>query len=510
MPENKQAAPVPRDYDEASFSEMLPFRSKKISLFKSPIFYFVAVTAVFNVLLFGTRVAVMNGGSVDARVASFELLVQVVLFYLLALALLGIHSYAKSDKPITYYLFPTLLVYFFMKSPLWEMVFVPFNTLGGGFQFESQSNAFPVRLWSAFAGPGLREEFVKGIPSLIGAALTVWAGQFSGLPPRIRNLLRIRAPLDGVLMGFAAGCAFLFAETGGQYVHTALNQSLKASHGNLSGAFGDALMLLLPRAMNGWVGHMAWAGILGYAIGLAVIRPKHGWKLVLGGWGVAALLHGLWDSGAPGGALALYVIGGASGLLAIACLVKARQLDASLFGRSTETFGSIVVGAGPRPAAYAPPVYAPPAAAPAPFTPPPATPAAYVPPAYVPPVAAAPGFPPAAPMPPPIPGAAASALMPQGLVLAIDMLRLGLHSGSVLDLAAEPGLAGRAQGLRAEVTQHPTKPDVLGLKNLGATSWYATLRDNTVQPVPPQRSLRLAAGVSIDFGGGVVAQIVAG
>jgi RsiW-degrading membrane proteinase PrsW (M82 family) len=494
MPENKQAAPVPRDYDEASFSEMLPFRSKKISLFKSPIFYFVAVTAVFNVLLFGTRVAVMNGGSVDARVASFELLVQVVLFYLLALALLGIHSYAKSDKPITYYLFPTLLVYFFMKSPLWEMVFVPFNTLGGGFQFESQSNAFPVRLWSAFAGPGLREEFVKGIPSLIGAALTVWAGQFSGLPPRIRNLLRIRAPLDGVLMGFAAGCAFLFAETGGQYVHNALNQSLKASHGNLSGAFGDALMLLLPRAMNGWVGHMAWAGILGYAIGLAVIRPKHGWKLVLGGWGVAALLHGLWDSGAPGGALALYVIGGASGLLAIACLVKARQLDASLFGRSTETFGSIVVGASLRPPAYAPPAYAPPA---------------YAPPAYAPPPYAPPP-PPVAPPPIPAEAAVAAPPVPQGLALAIDAMRLPLRSGDVLELAAEPGLAGRAPGLRAEVTQHPTKPDVLGLKNLGPTSWYATLRDNTVQPVEPQRSLRLAAGVRIDFGGGVVAQIVAG
>lgn len=233
---------------------------------------------------------------------------------------------------------------------------MPFDALGMGDAVDKSDN-FPIRLWSAFAGPGLREELVKALPALIGAGILLRPAAFAWTPARLRTLLQVRGPLGGVLMGFAAGCGFLFSETGGQYVHSALERSVNASHGNLSGAFGDALMLLLPRVMNGWVGHMAWAGITGYFISLAVIRPRHAWKLLAIGWLMAAALHGLWDPSAPGGQIALVVIGGAGGLLAIACLVKARQIEASQFGRSTETFGSIIVGAAFTPAAPAPAAY---------------------------------------------------------------------------------------------------------------------------------------------------------
>jgi hypothetical protein len=482
MSGNKQPAPLPRDYDDASFSEMMPFRSKKIRLFKSPIFYFVAVTAIFNVALFGLRVAVINGETVDAKVESFNLLVQIGLFYLLAVSLLAFHAYAKSDKPITYYIFPTLFVFLFMKSPLWQLIYIPFDILGLGNLMETSPDWLP-RLWSAFAGPGLREELVKGMPTLFCAAMTVWAVKFKWVPPRIYKLIHVRTPLDGILMGFAAGCAFLFAETGGQYVHDALITSLKGSKGNLNGAFGDAMMLLLPRAMNGWVGHMAWAGTFGYFIGLAIIRPRHAWKLVGIGWVIAAALHGLWDSDPPGGTLALVVVGAAGGLLAIACLVKARQLEASISGRAAETFGSIVVDM-PAPAAVQ-------AFSPAPVSPV-ATRAPVAPPVVQP-----------APRPPPPVTPAVST----GFVMTIDSLRIPLQSGNILDLAAEPALAGRAQGVKAEVTRHPTNPDILGLKNLGTHTWYARLRDQTTQPVEAQRSLRIAAGVSVDFGGGLIAQI---
>ena len=77
--------------------------------------------------------------------------------------------------------------------------------------------------------------------------------------------------------------------------------------------------------------------------------------------------------------------------------------------------------------------------------------------------------------------------------MTIDSLRIPLQSGNILDLAAEPALAGRAQGVKAEVTRHPTNPDILGLKNLGTHTWYARLRDQTTQPVDAQRSLRIAA-----------------
>jgi hypothetical protein len=243
-------------------------------------------------------------------------------------------------------------------------------------------------------------------------------------------------------------------------------------------------MLLLPRAMNGWVGHMAWAGTFGYFIGLAVIRPRRAWQLVLIGWLIAGIPHGLWDSSPPGGMSALYFIGGFGGLLAIACLVKARQLEASMFGRSTETFGSIVVGASPPAmanAAFAPQVQL----RPTPIQ----TPAS--PPATAPPMVVAP-----------------ASVAAAGLVLVIESLRLPLRNGGVLDLGSEPSLAGRGQGIKAEVTRHPTNHDVLGLKNLGTATWYARLRDETIRSVEAQRSLRIASGVSIDFGGGLVAQIV--
>lgn len=469
-----QPAPLPRDHDQASFSEMVPFRSKKIKIWKSPIFAFVLVTALFNVLMFTWRSAVLYGKNVDEQVAAFDTFVQVALFYMLSLSLLGIHAYSKTDKPIYFYLFPCLITYFFMESPLWGLIYPIFEAFTGG-EAASKSDFFPIRLWAAFTGPGLREEFVKGIPALLGAALMVWAARTTAIPPRIASLLRVRTPLDGVLMGFASGCAFLFSETSGQYVHMVMRESFKRSGGNLQGAFGDALLLLLPRAMNGWVGHMAWAGIFGYFVGLAVIRRKDAVKLILGGWVLAALLHGLWDADTPGGNIALYVIGGVGGILAVACLVKARQLDASLFGRSSETFGSIVVS---RPIAAAAPQMA----------------------AATPPAAAV--FAPAAP-----PAAPAGSL---GLVLNFKTCRLPLHRGAVLDLAAEPGLAGQGQGVHAEVTQHPTNPLVLGLKNLGATTWYARLRDNSVQAVEAQRSLRLSEGVSVDFGAGLVAVITAG
>ena len=485
MSGNKQSAPLPRDHDEPTFSEMMPFRSKKIRLFKSPIFYFVAVTAIFNVVLFGLRMQVVNGQNAATKVGAFNLLVQIALFYLLAVSLLAFHSYAKTDKPITYYIFPCLVVYFFMNSPLWSLIYVPFDTLAGGNLMETSPD-FPVRIWSGVVGPGLREELVKGLPALIGAAMTMWAMKFNWMPRRLYELLRVRSPLDGVLMGFAAGCTFIFYETSGQYIGNALQSSFKASHGNLSGAFGDALMLLLPRAMNGWVGHMAWAGTFGYFIGLAVIRPRRAWQLVLIGWLIAGIPHGLWDSSPPGGPTALYFIGGFGGLLAIACLVKARQLEASMFGRSTETFGSIVVGASP-------PVMAKPAVAPqVPLRPTPNQPASSPPPAT-----------------PQMAAVASAGVSAAQLMLAIENLRLPLRSGGILDLSNEPSLSGRGQGVKAEVTRHPTNHDVLGLKNLGTATWYARLRDDTIRSVEAQRSLRIAAGVSIDFGGGLVAQIVA-
>lgn len=52
----------------------------------------------------------------------------------------------------------------------------------------------------------------------------------------------------------------------------------------------------------------------------------------------------------------------------------------------------------------------------------------------------------------------------------------------------------------AEVTRHPTDPNLWGLKNLGSAKWVATLPDGSLRDVEPGRSVPLATGTRIGFG----------
>jgi RsiW-degrading membrane proteinase PrsW (M82 family) len=460
---------LPRDCEQASISEMVPFRSKKINLLRSPILYLAGFTAIFAVVLFYLLNHIAFDRDAKAQVLAFLDFERIVLFYMMALALIGVHSYARTDKPITYYVLPGLFGWLFITSPqthaLWVAIHQIFDVVAGG-DAAKNSTDWMTRLWWGATGPGLREELVKSAPILLGVAMTLWAAKFKWMPERLYNLLRVRSPLDGALTGFAVGCGFTYAETGGQYVEGAVIQYLKASH-NLPGAFGFGIMLLIPRAMAFLAGHAAYSTIFGYFIGLAVIRPRLGWQLIGGGWLAAALLHGLWDARLPGGEYALAAVGLATGIFAVACLVKARQLEASLFGRSVETSGSIIVE-GPRVAGDATTGFS------------------------------------SAPLLIPVTTEAAARL-----ALTIEGARFDLRSGEFVDFGALPSLSGRGQGVRAEVIRHPTNPALLGLKNIGANAWYARSNDERIHAVEAQRSLRLSAGVSIDFGNGLLAQIVA-
>jgi hypothetical protein len=52
----------------------------------------------------------------------------------------------------------------------------------------------------------------------------------------------------------------------------------------------------------------------------------------------------------------------------------------------------------------------------------------------------------------------------------------------------------------AEVTQHPTNPNLWGLKNLTAEKWVITTADGTVKDVESERNVPLAVGTRINFG----------
>lgn len=52
----------------------------------------------------------------------------------------------------------------------------------------------------------------------------------------------------------------------------------------------------------------------------------------------------------------------------------------------------------------------------------------------------------------------------------------------------------------AEVSRHPTDPNIWGLKNLTDKKWVATLADGILRDIEPGRSVPLAANVKINFG----------
>jgi hypothetical protein len=87
---------------------------------------------------------------------------------------------------------------------------------------------------------------------------------------------------------------------------------------------------------------------------------------------------------------------------------------------------------------------------------------------------------------------------------------LRLSSGQVIALAQGVRLRGRdlagleaaaGDGVVAAVVPNPQDPTVLGLQNLSQRAWGVTLVQGGQRQVEVGRSLRLAAGTKIDFGG---------
>jgi len=535
MTGNNMMPPVPRDHDEASFSEIVPIRSGKIKLWKSPLFIFGLVTAVVTVALFGLMRELLNSQTLREALPVFNQLSMVVTFYILLLTVVAILIYSRSDRRVWYLVFPALVLAAILMTPLGAPFFFFFRTILPGGSGMTGAKDFITVFIGMFFGAGLMEELMKAVPILIGAALTIWGAKMrQTLSPTLYDLIRVRGPLDAVSMALGSGAAFVFIETWGQYVPNIVGQVLKGSGGKeVLGAFGVGLMLLLPRVFNALAGHIGYAIVFAYFIGLAVIRPKGAIKLLAIGWVVASVLHGLWNSVAhiPGiGNILQYVIAILTVVAMIACVLKAREIEASIFGRGgTDGGGSIVVGApgaGPipsRPSPVPPPMAAAPTPAwapagplapiaPHPAAPPPPPPQAAAPGGWAPagPLGAVtPQPPPTSPPPAPIaataPVAQPAASVPMALTVA--GMNMPLTPGARLDLAMVPSLAGRGNGVVGEVAVHPRNPGVIGLKNLGAGTWYARMRDNSVQPIEPNKNVRLVPGMAIDFGGGILGKV---
>lgn len=479
-PRRPMMPPVPRDHDDATFSELVPFRSGKIRLARSPLLLVAILTAVIVPFMFTLLGPALEGQDARTQLNAVITMNVVCVFFLTMLLQIVIFFYSRTDRSIWTFMIPFAVVAAIMHFPiLARPFFFVFREVLPGDYDPAQQYSFVGQFVKMFFAAGLCEELIKATPLLIGAFLTLRARTDPALADNgFYRLAHLRGPLDGVVMGVFAGGGFIFIETAFEYVPRMVGNVLQQTN-DPGLAMASGLLLLLPRALGGLVGHMAYAGLFGYFIGLAVIRPRQGWKLLGIGWVAAAVIHALWNSVSVISPVLQYGVAIAAAVVVVAALLKARQLEASQLGRTNESFGSIVVDRPPVARAAAP---VPPRPAPAPPSPP---------------VTAMPH---AIPTPP--------AAVPELLALDVEGLRIPLRAGMTMDLEGEPALGGRGAGVIGAIVAHPTRAGVLGLRNGGGESWNARLRDGRQQSIGPDQNIRLAPGVEIDFGGGLTGRVV--
>jgi RsiW-degrading membrane proteinase PrsW (M82 family) len=190
----------------------------------------------------------------------------------------------------------TVITFWLLTTPFWDYWYDFFYSVIPAQSWEKSSNPFAV-IAGDFLGTGLGEEGFKAVPLLGLALLSVGfaflsqrtTGRRSALLSEVREHFGLREPLDGVVLGAAAGSGFFIYETLVQYVPQAV-QSAKTNM-----AF-QGLVQLLGRGLPELTAHSAYSGLFGYFIGLAVLRPRAAPLLIALGWLLASVLHGAWDA----------------------------------------------------------------------------------------------------------------------------------------------------------------------------------------------------------------------
>lgn len=126
-------------------------------------------------------------------------------------------------------------------------------------------------------GVGILEETCKALPLLI-----------FGL--RKKTITGIR---DGVFLGFLSGLGFAASE-GVSYTVRATAEAI------YYGSATEQVITFLDRVMSGPLQHSAWAGVVGWFIGVAAQRKEKRWPIVVVGILFMAILHGLYDTFSSG------------------------------------------------------------------------------------------------------------------------------------------------------------------------------------------------------------------
>jgi RsiW-degrading membrane proteinase PrsW (M82 family) len=236
-----------------------------------------------------------------------------------------------------------------LQSPLWTHWYGFFYTVIPAAAWQKSADP-AVKLAGFLFGTGLCEESFKALPllalALLGAALA-WLsrhgkGRVSRILAAIGRHVGLNEPLDGIVLGAASGSGFFLIETLGEYVPGIMTSAKYAG----AQAF-DGLVTLLARGLPDLVEHSAWAGLFGYFIGLAVLRPRMAIVLLPLGWLSAAMLHGAWDGISAitdSGAIVLGVwlfLGLFSYALLGGAIFKAREISVARAAASKRAHGAI-------------------------------------------------------------------------------------------------------------------------------------------------------------------------
>ena len=248
----------------------------------------------------------------------------------------------------------------------------------------------------------------------------------------------LREPLDGIILAAASATGFAYLETMFIYV---------PKYGAL---------ISTPRLLVNIFGHIAYGSAFGYFIGLAALRHRRAIPAVIAvaiGFALANLLHDLWDAMRfYGGSLAIMspihevVIAVVCFVVLGSLIMKARELSPER--EFLWPFGSLMP-------------YRAPEVEPLPEMP----------------------------------------ILPGDIWLMIAGRRLSLTETTHLTVRDIPCLgAPTADGIVAEVREHPDDPSLLVLRNLSKNIWEAVLPNGTVRTIEPAGTVRLIAGTRIVFG----------
>lgn len=137
------------------------------------------------------------------------------------------------------------------------------------------SKSFLARSAGFIFGVGPFEEVCKALPLL-------WFGL------RKKKLHGLR---EGLFLGLMSGFGFAAAEG----VYYTIYATVELARSGAESAFTDQMLQTYFRLMSGPVLHGAWAGTVGWFIGLASTRTGGRWPVIAVGIAFAALLHGFND-----------------------------------------------------------------------------------------------------------------------------------------------------------------------------------------------------------------------